>query len=602
MSYPHAMNFENIWNLLKTKFFLIIVLDQAKTKLLDQVRKYDYQVKEFTFKGQKSFFYYVSTARESESSSDEDYYCTMDAFQSSFEEFNDSDNMHTDMFEFSCEKGLHQNWFSDVEDPVCTEKVNITLKCGHTYKTKCFQSEDEGIICEQKMVKKCDRKIHWKMVPCNEELICEETFQVTLDCSHSIHIKCHQDTKEIMKSTVCRIKTRRLCLHNLHEYTLPCFEKVSCDKLCLKKAPCGHSFLVKCDNLDQMILDRCEKPAIKSCPNELHKYSGKCSMTLKCCKKFKVPLSCGHFKIFTCHEINLKDGKVVTCEKIPCRGRFSFNILSKPLKLDRIQGPATKRVCDHSGIGICLALCNKLLKCGHLCQRMCGDCLNSRLHGKCTIDCQKMLSCSHGCGASCHLGKCHCKVNCKDYLSQQTWQATFKMSDFYVEKWRNLVSSLHEDTSEEVRNIFKKLTYQLKERRFAKVVLKNYKKIFKYCQEIVQLHNAFLGCQFSQSLRKYRDAIAFSVECLLKWVDPNGKTLSDLDLNDFKMELERIRHLFVVCVFRNKSEQWIFTTGSSEIVILLDKLLNSKYDNNVKLYFQLEIDRICLRPLSFRTF
>ena len=51
---------------------------------------------------------------------------------------------------------------------------------------------------------------------------------------------------------------------------------------------------------------------------------------------------------------------------------------------------------------ICEQRCRKELRCGHVCERICGiECLHGKLHAPCKEPCQRRLICGHDCNGKC---------------------------------------------------------------------------------------------------------------------------------------------------------------------------------------------------------
>ena len=162
------------------------------------------------------------------------------------------------------------------------------------------------------------------------------------------------------------------------------FHKVpegGCQKDCDGRLPCGHVCERKCHILDSRHVDViCKKQCIRKCQNG-HPCKKRChNMCGPCQEYITITLKCGHEKAVVCHnELNqqichTKCNKILQCghrcEKkcwemcYPCQTTY-------PASIRKCQHDI-KLICGSSEIPACKENCRKKLQCGHICKKNCG--------------------------------------------------------------------------------------------------------------------------------------------------------------------------------------------------------------------------------------
>ena len=243
---------------------------------------------------------------------------------------------------------------SKVDQFHCTTMVSKTLKCGHNMKVHCSKSL-ESILCTAMIDVTLNICGHKQTVLCSTDLdnaICKEMVEFTLKCSHVAFGQCSM-SKSVIKCMEVLNKTLK-CGHQkvLHCYENP--DEARCVVLCTKQLGCGHTLKVSC--YKEVSTADCTKPCSKSLP-------------------------CGHTMTIACNS----DTSAITCDipvtlKLPsCNHTMIMPCFQASISADIL----------------CPQICNRELRCGHKCKRICNeDCF-------CTMRCKRKLECGHDCKNSC---------------------------------------------------------------------------------------------------------------------------------------------------------------------------------------------------------
>ena len=268
----------------------------------------------------------------------------------------------------------------------CTEKcafvVDKVRACGHSIKTKCYQSEKtERNPC----VQKCERKLpcgHLCTLQCGEPCAstCSVLIQQTLPCGHICSTTCEESDM-----TICSVKIKK---------TLPCGHSVPsfcgeqnpvCNVKVLRKLSCRHKKWLACHEDPKQSRIRCDH----FCKFELacgHRCSGICSdcnqkrFHQPCKYGFDLQRFCGHRGSVQCVDMDdVHPGKqkkhLANCIHQDC----SHDCFSPCLPCDQPcpwtcpHYSCTKlchEVCDRPP---CNEKCSLRLKCGHQCASVCGE-------------------------------------------------------------------------------------------------------------------------------------------------------------------------------------------------------------------------------------
>ena len=226
-----------------------------------------------------------------------------------------------------------------------------------------------------------------------------------------------------------------------------------CDQPCLKIQPCGHTCVMKCHiyNHDEMKSQeecdlQCVKGDNKKLSEECFESCGDCEIIVEkvlqqcghklalpcfmeplqvlCREKFSNTLSCGHEytegcgidwtkveclklceRVHPCgHPCVERDGKTTKrcysrCDRCYFRVEKPLNECGRKLLLPCYSSP------DHY---MCKQPCEKILQCGHTCQRTCGE------NCDCTRPCNKLLPCGHNCTRHCNsICTPRCRAPCR---------------------------------------------------------------------------------------------------------------------------------------------------------------------------------------------
>ena len=262
---------------------------------------------------------------------------------------------------------------------------------------------------------------------------CLEDCQFRLQCGHVCARKCHSfdcDHTEYKCKKNCVLK----CPEG-HDCPKPCFEDCgNCMKRVSKLLPiCGHNAFMLCYELPENF--RCLTPCEKLCKSG-HPCPKLCYETCNCVVKVpKTIPSCGHVQMVACCRYPSLFKCMANCDRKCTRGHPCQKICSEWCGECKVIVEKTLPDCSHvvriechsSSMRItCTMPCEKILKCGHLCQTKCGEncstmcytninktlecghdkkifCYEKLLnvHYKCFKPCRKVLPCKHPCKQQC---------------------------------------------------------------------------------------------------------------------------------------------------------------------------------------------------------
>ena len=295
-----------------------------------------------------------------------------------------------------CQNGLHSC------PNVCSEKCGKCMKyvekklspCGHTQNVKCYK-EPNLATCKKECEKLCPNKLHILKKLCYQEWpICQEKIENILPkCGHRTLAPCFSDPSEILCDKPCdkSCKKDHACPKSCHEDCGPCLSKVQ------KKLVCGHTHTMQCSQTSTF-----------KCPTQCSNL--RCKSGHECTQQCHYPLPCG-----SC------DKRVKICmpecshvEYVPC-----------------FTGANPKRYgfsCTHP--------CEKLLECGHKCQKKCGEYCQKLCTEKVTVK----RDCGHDIKIECHRKnqlqgdtivvnckeKVNVKVSCGHTVRTDCWKAKYK--------------------------------------------------------------------------------------------------------------------------------------------------------------------------------
>jgi hypothetical protein len=273
---------------------------------------------------------------------------------------------------------------------ICEVLVDKELRCGHIQRIKCCERPR---ICEV-LVDKELRCGHIQRIKCCESpKICQVLVDKELGCGHIQRIKCCESPK------ICQVLVDKKLRCGHIQKNVKCYaEPKLCEELVDKKLRCGHiQKNVKCYEKPKI----CEEIVEKELPcghicNNCYCYED--PKNIKCTKKCKRILKCGHACLLKCYE----DCKYQVCHQITkylIKSCNHINDIECYLK-----SYPTKIICKEP--------CLQKLQCGHICEGTCGTCLKGTLHIRCNKECSKRLVCGHLCKESCS-SECICKEKCE---------------------------------------------------------------------------------------------------------------------------------------------------------------------------------------------
>ena len=202
-----------------------------------------------------------------------------------------------------------------------------------------------------------------------------------------------------------------------------------CTKPCNYRLKCGHVCTHLCHPWDSdHKLYHCRKwcrkllPCNHECKRRCYKCIDGCAPCLEEVEK-QVP-QCGHQMRMKCHENPSTFPCSAPCQKILWCGHICQKMCSEPCDLFCPVLMEKSLPCGHSvtvecnenvGDIKCLEPCNTLLKCGHECQGTCGACFEGRLHVHCKAKCGRTLVCGHVCDFPCPAECPPCMQRCSNY-------------------------------------------------------------------------------------------------------------------------------------------------------------------------------------------
>ncbi|XP_041836553.1 NFX1-type zinc finger-containing protein 1 [Melanotaenia boesemani] len=189
-----------------------------------------------------------------------------------------------------------------------------------------------------------------------------------------------------------------------------------CTQPCQFRLDCGHVCSRVCHPYDP---EHKKFKCVKKCEKILCDQGHRCTLVChkecpkKCPEKvMKIIPQCQHAQKVPCHQ----DPKTFVCQE-PCQ-----KLLKCEHPCDSVCGElctskckvkvTLKLKCGHNQQGAChyktqtdepecRTPCEQLLQCGHACRGSCGRCYQGRFHSSCSHRCERLLVCSHKCIEPC---------------------------------------------------------------------------------------------------------------------------------------------------------------------------------------------------------
>ena len=202
-----------------------------------------------------------------------------------------------------------------------------------------------------------------------------------------------------------------------------------CTKPCNYRLKCGHVCTHLCHPWDS---DHKSYECRKLCGKFLlcqHKCKRKCYKCINGCApclvevKKQIP-QCEHKIKMKCYENPSTFPCTAPCQKLLCCGHLCQKLCSEkcdrycPVKVEKdLHCSHSVSVACHENVGSikCRAPCDTLLKCEHECQGTCGLCFQGRLHIRCKSKCGRTLVCGHICNIPCAAECPPCTAKCSNY-------------------------------------------------------------------------------------------------------------------------------------------------------------------------------------------
>ncbi|XP_070700533.1 NFX1-type zinc finger-containing protein 1 [Pempheris klunzingeri] len=201
--------------------------------------------------------------------------------------------------------------------------------------------------------------------------------------------------------------------------TLPCEFRLDCGHVCSsvchpydpehKNYKCGK----KCQKILCDLGHRCTLVCHKECPK-------KCPVKVE-----KIIPQCQHTQMVPCHQ----DADTFVCQE-PCQkllrcGHPCDSLCGEPCTRECKVKVTLKLRCGHSQHDACFyktqmkepecrTPCEHRLQCGHACRGNCSKCYQGRFHYPCFHQCERLLICSHKCREPCTRDCPPCRRPCEN--------------------------------------------------------------------------------------------------------------------------------------------------------------------------------------------
>uniref|UniRef100_A0A2S2NW97 NFX1-type zinc finger-containing protein 1 n=2 Tax=Schizaphis graminum TaxID=13262 RepID=A0A2S2NW97_SCHGA len=280
--------------------------------------------------------------------------------------------------------------FKPISEGGCTMLCNDLMKCGHYCSSICHVYDREHtkiITCQNPCNRTCENN-H----PCEKQCAadcgdCIVPMLKILPCGHQAELPCHIDSNKFK----C-VEKMEITLKNCGHKTIKnCYEKrPKCTTKCTDRLQCGHACNVNCHKDDDPTHERyvCLKPCSKlniNCSRD-HKCMKKCYENCSnCTMKIDRLLECGHLK----KSVNCSDDiKSIQCSKhLPCNRILGCGHKCQKMCYEKCQCKVmitkTLQECGHTSKiecqinperkVICLKKCTRTMSCGHKCKYRCGN-------------------------------------------------------------------------------------------------------------------------------------------------------------------------------------------------------------------------------------
>ncbi|CAG9770858.1 unnamed protein product [Ceutorhynchus assimilis] len=308
---------------------------------------------------------------------------------------------HIDPTQYKCQVLVHTKLPCDheamkpcSEDPatfLCPFPCDTRVEpCGHPCKRNCHIRIDPDHL-KYKCTKQCDKP--------------RKGCQQSEDEKHMCNRFCYEDCE---KCYVC-VRKMKSCGHC---YDIPCrdnVEDIICERRCNKKLPCDHPCKSKCFE----DCGPCQVVVSKTIPDCNHTVKIQCwkKPERQLCHSQKCPrvLKCGH---------DCKRACKLTCtencqEMVDCLIRAPCGHDVKKIMCHLRNTTDSKILLKY-----CTEPCKMELKCKtrnlpHLCSGTCGECMQGRIHRRCTEKCGVRLVCNHECPIPCRQACKPCSLPCR---------------------------------------------------------------------------------------------------------------------------------------------------------------------------------------------
>ncbi|NXR16107.1 ZNFX1 protein, partial [Semnornis frantzii] len=201
-----------------------------------------------------------------------------------------------------------------------------------------------------------------------------------------------------------------------------------CTRPCEFRLSCGHVCTRVCHPYDPEHNEyQCLKPCQKVLCAHGHRCPQSCFEKCKPCQVIveKTISKCGHLQMVPCSVPESKFVCQEACQKMLNCGHKCNRFCGQECTKQCPEWVTAVLKCGHKQkvkcwmaeegkLGECKAKCTATLQCGHVCSGSCHTCFGGRFHEPCKSPCKRLLVCSHKCQQPC-IAECPpCQLECQN--------------------------------------------------------------------------------------------------------------------------------------------------------------------------------------------
>ena len=221
------------------------------------------------------------------------------------------------------------------------------------------------------------------------------------------------------------------CVRHQNETLVSCaadFDQVSdggCKEQCNVRLKCNHVCQSKCHPSDEIHKSPCQLPCPKRC-DAGHRCKRACFQDCGKCEERveKAIEKCQHKQIVPCYMdpkhfiCQMECRKVLKCGHV-CKKKCGEKCTTEcRMLVEKVLscGHTAQEEChvdEEDGAKRCKHPCEETLACEHKCSGTCGRCRQGRLHAPCREKCTRVLLCGHPCTSYCSKNCPQCSKECK---------------------------------------------------------------------------------------------------------------------------------------------------------------------------------------------